>query len=71
MPDTDVLTKKPFTCKRCRQPVAETDGISIFFGVKPVPMNPRRILFTCPHCKAEVHWETARNGNALPNTRKV
>lgn len=71
MPDTDTLTKRPFTCRRCSKPVAETDGVSIFFGAKPVPMHPKRILFTCPHCRAEVHWEITRNGNGLKSDRKV
>ena len=62
--------KKPFRCKRCSATVAETDGVSIYFGAKPVPMNPRRILFTCPHCKSEVFWEATRNRNILHETAR-
>jgi endogenous inhibitor of DNA gyrase (YacG/DUF329 family) len=57
--------KKPYNCRRCQRRVAETDGVSIFFGPKPVPLNPTQIMFTCPFCHAEVRWQTTRDRNGL------
>lgn len=66
MNGTDGQSRKPFNCRRCGEKVAETNGIEIYFGLKPVPMNPLRIKFICPNCKAEVEWHSIRrNGNVL------
>lgn len=56
---------KDFHCVRCGKAVARTDGVQIYFDATPVPLNPSRIKFQCPHCRASNEWIRSRGGNLL------
>jgi endogenous inhibitor of DNA gyrase (YacG/DUF329 family) len=54
--DTMSEQAKDFHCRRCRRPVARTNGVDIYFDARPVPYNPTRIKFQCPHCRQTIEW---------------
>ena len=61
----------PFICRRCKNEVARTDDVDIWFGIQKSPGNPLHLLFTCIFCKAEIRWKSNRGGNLLTENRKV
>lgn len=62
---------RDWLCPRCRKVQAQTDGESIYFDGKKVPLDPLRLMWTCKFCRSEVKWQSTRKRKGLPTGGEV